>query len=138
MVQGRDLDHGSASVDGQSEAVISESLASALWPGEDPVGSEVELGVDHTIVTVVGVAQDMHERGLEAGKTLAIYWSYNRDPNPSMSFVLHADGEPMAIMPDVRRLLAELEPSIPITGLLTMDTVVQDSTASRAVGVRRA
>lgn len=133
IVQGRDLDHSTASMDGPWEAVISENLASALWPGEDPVGREVELSIGHTIITVVGVAQNMRERGLEAGETLAIYWPFNSNPIPgaSMNFVVHADGEPMAIMPDVRRLLAELDPNIPITNVLTMDTVVQNSTASR-------
>ncbi len=37
----------------------------------------------------------------------------------------------MAIMPDVRRLLAELNPNIPITSVLTMDNLVQNETASR-------
>ncbi len=113
------------------EIVVSESLASALWPGEDPVGREVKL-FDRAdqIATIVGVVEDMRGRGPEGGKILAAYQSIEV-LGWGATLIVHAEGEPSAIMPDVRRLLAELNPNIPVTNVLTLDNLVQNQTASR-------
>lgn len=130
FVRGRDLDH--SILDYPRELVISESLASALWPGEDAVGREVELLNDPDRPgIIVGVVQDMRGRGPETDETLAIYLSLNVLPSAFMSLVVHSEGEPLTIMPDVRRLLAQLDPNVPVTDVLTMDGLVQNSTASR-------
>ena len=131
LVGGRDLDHA-APMDGNWEIVISESLARALWPGESAVGREAELWNDpERIATVVGVVQDMRERGPEAAETLATYFSYDRTMWSPINFVVHTEGEALAVVPDVRRILGELEPSVPLSRVLTMGDLVQGATASR-------
>ncbi len=130
IVQGRDLDH--SILEYPREVVISESLASALWPGQDAVGREVELfNEPDRPGIIVGVVEDMRGRGPETDETLALYLSFSILPFPVMNLVVHAEGEPLAIMPDIRRLLAQLDPNIPVTDVLTMDGLVQNSTASR-------
>ena len=57
--------------------------------------NQVEL-----IGVIVGVVQDMHERGPEAGETLAIYFSYAGIQVSPINFVVHANGDPLAIVPD--------------------------------------
>jgi predicted permease len=131
LVRGRDLEHDVA-MDAPFEVVISERLASSLWPGEDPIGREAELWNDpERIGTVVGVVEDMREQGPEEGETLAVYFSYDRTGWSPINYVVHADGEPLALVPDVRRILAELDPNMPVSRVLTMDDMVESSTASR-------
>ena len=128
IVQGQDLSHR----DGTMEVVISEALANALWPGEDAVGREAELWNDPTnLGTVVGVVEDMRERGPERVETLAIYFSYNFTNWSPINFVVQARGEPLGVVPSVRQVLAAIDPNIPVSRILTMDEMVIDSTASR-------
>ncbi len=82
------------------------------------------------VVTIVGVVEDARGRGPEGGEILAAYQPIEL-LGWGATFVVHAEGESSAIMPDVRRLLAQLDPNIPITNLLTMDNLVQNETASR-------
>ncbi|MGH7677658.1 MAG: ADOP family duplicated permease, partial [Gemmatimonadaceae bacterium] len=43
--------------------VVSEQMASALWPGQDPIGKQLRFGTDTTpFSTVIGVAEDMRAR----------------------------------------------------------------------------
>lgn len=131
LVRGRDLDHG-APMEGTWEVVISESLAAALWPGEDALGRQAELwNQPDQIGLIVGVVEDMRERGPEAEETLAIYFSYDLTAWSPINFVVHAQGESLSVVSDVRRLLAELDPNVPVSRVLTMDDMVQNSTASR-------
>ena len=46
---------------GPPQAVVSESLAYALWPGEDPVGRDIAIVINGGITaTIVGVVADHH------------------------------------------------------------------------------
>ena len=60
--RGFDTSDGPGSVD---VAVINETMASLLWPDEDPLGQQINTGLDGTgiWVTVVGVAADTRNRG---------------------------------------------------------------------------
>ena len=132
IVKGSDLSHQTGATMEGMEVVISESLARALWPDEDAVGREAELWNNpDNIGTVVGVVEDMRERGPERDETLAIYFSYNLTAWSPVNFVIHAQGEPLGLVPGVRTMLAEIDANVPVSRILTMDDMVVDSTASR-------
>ena len=131
LVSGRDLQHGEP-MEGSMEVVISESLAEALWPSEDAVGRQAKLWNEgDRLGLVVGVVEDMRERGPEQDATLAIYFSYDRTGWSPINYVIHARGEPLALVPTVRRILADIDPNMPVSRILTMDALVSDSSSSR-------
>jgi ABC-type antimicrobial peptide transport system permease subunit len=82
---------------------------------------------------VVGVVEDMVGRGPEVQERLAIYPPFDAFPFPFsfVNFVVHVRGDPLTFMPEVRRLLAELDPNLPVSNVLTMDDRIQNETASR-------
>lgn len=132
LVRGSDLGHDEEMGATTMEVVISQSLADALWPMEDAVGRLAELWNDpDRLGLVVGVVEDMRERGPERDATLAIYFSYDRTGWSPINYVVHAQGEPLALVPDVRRILAEIDPNMPVSRVLTMDAMVSDSSSSR-------
>jgi putative ABC transport system permease protein len=54
--------------------VISQSMAKALWPGDEAVGKQIRIGSDTTpFSTVVGVAEDIRGRDLKGGSE---FWYY--------------------------------------------------------------
>jgi len=137
LVQGQDLTHVPPNPDdgglgGEVDIVISESLAQALWPGKDPLGERALLWVSPDRVgTVIGVVEDMRERGPGQDETLAVYFPYNRGGWSPVHFVVHTRGEPRAILPTVRSIVSDIDASLPLSRVLTMDDLMQDSTASR-------
>jgi putative ABC transport system permease protein len=137
ILQGQDLDHqplgdGADGAGPPMDVVLSKSLADAVWPGEDPVGKRAQLWVDPDRVGhVVGVVEDMRERGPGQEETMAIYFSYDYGAWSPIHFVAQTAGQPRAIMPTVRSILGEMDPDLPISRVLTMEEMVQSSTASR-------
>ena len=137
LMRGSDLSHGPPPQDaegtmGPMEIVVSESLAAAVWPGEDPIGRLGQLWITpDRLGRVVGVVEDMRERGPGLDETRAIYFSYNGGGWSPVHFVVHTRGEPRGVLPLARAILGELDPDLPLTRAMTMDEMVRDSTASR-------
>ena len=54
--------------------VISQSMADAIWPGEDAIGKQIRIGSDTTpFSTVVGIAEDMRARQIAGDRE---FWYY--------------------------------------------------------------
>ena len=54
--------------------VVNQTMASALWPGEDAIGQRMRIGNDTMpFLTVIGVAEDMRALSLEGAPE---YWYY--------------------------------------------------------------
>jgi predicted permease len=137
LVQGRDLTHELPEMleDGTPpplDVVISRSLAEAVWPGEDAVGKQAQLWVTPDRVgTVVGVVEDMRERGPDQDERMAIYFTYTVGAWSPVHFVVHTTGAPLDILPTVRALLTEVDPDVPMSRVQTMDEMIGNSMASR-------
>lgn len=113
--------------------VLSENLASRLWPGQDPVGRRVRLwaGQDDNPGEVVGVVGATRERGLDHDPTLLVYLPYAGAGWPTLDFVVHATGDPMSVLPGVRTMLAEIDPRVPVAATWRLEDLVGLSLAGR-------
>ena len=106
-------------------AIISQSTARLLWPGEDAVGRRIQLWADpKEIATVVGVVGDMRERGLENDPTSAVYLSYYQYTWYPVPFVVHTAGEPGLLVPAIRSVLAEMDDELPMSDIRGLDEIV--------------
>ncbi|HSL20581.1 MAG TPA: ABC transporter permease [Vicinamibacterales bacterium] len=113
--------------------IVSQRLADLLWPGEDAVGKHAILwkGQGNRRAEVVGVVGNMRERGLAEPPTLAVYLpSYGSGPS-HMFFAIHTTMPKEALVPIVRSTLSNLDPSLPLSNIQTMEEIVAASTASR-------
>jgi putative ABC transport system permease protein len=45
--------------------------------------------------------------------------------------VVHAQGAPRAVLPSIRAIVDDIDPSLPLSRVLTMDEMMENSTASR-------
>ncbi len=121
-------------------AVVSESLARRYWPGQDPLGRHFKFALsDRTIVGVVG---DIHVRGLENSSEPQVYLPYRQEPNNITLFyapkdlVIRGSGNPMSLLPAVRRIIRDADPEQPVSNVRTLAEIVQADTAPRTVQVR--
>jgi putative ABC transport system permease protein len=107
--------------------IVSESLARAAWPGQDPLGRRLSMNMpsspfDDKWLTVVGVVADVRYREIETAR-LDLYQPYGQSTSVVRDFVLKTAGDPRAIAADVRRIVRGIDPSQPVE-LLTMDQIV--------------
>jgi hypothetical protein len=101
--------------------VVSAQLAARLWPGKDPVGQRArDGGASGPEVTVIGVVRDAKFATLGPSSTARVYMPLRQNYRGWQTLVLHARGNPAAVIRDARQLVASLDPALPTFGATTM------------------
>lgn len=120
-------------------AVVSESLARELWPGQNPLGRQITLGTNDK--TVVGVAGDVRVRGLERPSEPQVYLASGQVPDNNITgyvpkdLIIKAASSPMTLMPAVRDIVKRADPQLPISDVQMLGEIVDGETAPRRAQV---
>ena len=124
-----------------SVVVINEHLAKEQWPGEDPIGKRITMddpSDPSSWMTVVGVVKDARQLRWADPIGNEVYLPYLQSPkylddiSPARTYltlVVRTVGDPAAIAPAVRREIAALDPSVVVSQVQTMETVVAEANA---------
>ena len=96
-------------------AIISESMARRLWPGEIPIGRRIRMGrarpVDHEIV---GVAEDIRIGGLYEAPEMYVYVSYAQHPQSFGLLLVETQTDTAGVVAPVRHEIATLDAKVPV------------------------
>jgi putative ABC transport system permease protein len=113
--------------------IIANRVAQQLWPGENAVGRQIILwkGQRESVAEVIGVVGDMRDWDLADAPSLAVYIPYYGASMTPLNFIVHTSASPSAIIPTVRSILRELEPTAPVSNIRTLDELVGASVAAR-------
>jgi putative ABC transport system permease protein len=130
--------------DSQQVAVVNETMARTYWPGRDPIGQRIRLGrgaVNRPWVTVVGVVADERHNGITAAVKEKFYRPHSQFHRSTgnavrgMTLVVRGPGDVTRLTGSVRAVLREMDPSLPLAGVRTMDEVVNAAMVTpRATG----
>ena len=120
---GRDFDMARRS--GVREALIDTHLAAQFFPTRSPLGTTVAIG--QRSVTVVGVVTQARLHDLHQDGRPQIYLRADDAAAYTPSFVLRSNGDPRAVVADVRRVVHQVDPRIPVSSVLTMEEIVTDA-----------
>jgi predicted permease len=102
-------------------AMVNESMAQRLWPGQDPLGRTFQVhGHGEGPVEVVGVVADSKFRNYRAPVAPGFFLPFAQSSVAEMSLLVRADGNPMALAPLLRGALREMDGTIPQPELMTM------------------
>ncbi len=112
--------------------VINEAFAAQHFPNENPIGKHIHRsswwpGMPDDF-EVIGVAANERFRGLENEADPATYFSL---PQFQMAqyLLLRTQGDPLALLPAVRREIWALDRSLPVEGANAMTTVLDEQLA---------
>ncbi len=106
--------------------VINESMKKAFWPDRDPLGQMFSSGNQHgPWRQVIGVVSDVRQWGLTNPPRPEAYDVFSGRSN--FYLVLHTSMQPSALTPEVRRRLEQLDPSLPLFSVRTMDQVIAEN-----------
>lgn len=94
-------------------AIVNETMADRLFPGEDPLGRLVYRGPDaQTAYTVVGVVADVHQADLKEPSYPEIYFPYAQSPLSRMYVVARTHGDAEAVLAAMERAILALDGGI--------------------------
>jgi predicted permease len=112
-------------------AVINDIYAKQVYPNEDPIGKRVRFGRANSSspwITIVGVAKSFRHYTLPEEMKPAIYLNMLAYPAYSQTFVLRTtQSDPAALIPAMRSIVSQIDPSVPLYEARTFDEVVSRS-----------
>jgi predicted permease len=131
----------SSDYSGTSRAVlINQAEANQLWPNQDPIGKHIEYLVDeptpsvmdfNVAYMVVGVVGDTHHRSLDRDSGLETYLPMDpRNEKPVMNILLRSNLSSAELAGSLRSLVMQINPSVPVTKVRTLESVITSSTAA--------
>ena len=130
LLRGRALTAADRSGSPQS-AVINEEAAHRYFASEDPIGRRLIMGFDGDSAAarydIVGIVGNVKHLDLRAAAEPAIYRAQAQAPEGAMDVVLRTSEPPMAVVPDVRRVVSALDPNLPIEEVRAVDDAVAAS-----------
>ena len=117
--------------------VISESMARRFWPGGNALGSRLRMGPDPSapFLEIVGIVADVRNDPARAEPEPMMYASNRSDPWGGSTFLIRTAGDPLALVPAVRRELAAIDPRVPIDDALTLRGMLAEGLSGRKLPV---
>ncbi len=115
-------------------ALINESFAQRMFPGQDPLGQRLRIGgTDTPLLTVVGVVGDVKQVSLAADEVDAVYLptTQARFTDRLLSLVVRAQGDAAALAPALRKAIWSVDKDRPISRVATMDDLLAKTAAER-------
>jgi putative ABC transport system permease protein len=104
-------------------AVVNETFAARMWPGEEAIGRRVSIGgADGPWITVVGVARDIKYNALAEDPTPMLYLPWGQHGGGDV--VLHVRATParaVTIASELSRLLRDVDPLLPPVRAVPME-----------------
>jgi predicted permease len=134
IVAGRSFDRTDNASQGKV-AIVNETLAKRIWKGQNPIGQRLRppsgsFGATNDVWhTVIGVAKDVRQRGVErpAGTELYVSLDQHAVAPPSMNVVMRTTLPPAALSGTIERIVREVAPAVPVVRLRDMDSVFAES-----------
>jgi predicted permease len=137
IVRGREF-AASDAAGAPNVVLINDSFAQKYFHGRDPIGQRIKtLFGSEQELTVIGVMADMKREGVDlpAGTELIVplaQWpslSTNAAAPKTMYVVLRTTGDPAELIPAAHRAVAELDPTLPVFDVHTMNDVLWEAVA---------
>jgi putative ABC transport system permease protein len=112
-------------------AIVSQSLAARLWPGQEPLGKAIGDGV--TSDTVVGVVPDtVYRSALEREAPPFYYVPLAQNYEAGVGLHVRAvDGDPLALLSTVRSVVHDVDPRVAVARPQRLRDVFDQSIASQ-------
>jgi ABC-type antimicrobial peptide transport system permease subunit len=127
--------------------IVSRSLAEHFWPGQDPIGKRIRMGMQETPTpwtTVVGEVGDVKQNTPDANTGYQFYQPASQNvasygalaPADSLNaqggtIVLRTVRDPEQTADSLRAVVREIDPQLPLTQVQSMEHAVGETEAPR-------
>jgi predicted permease len=114
-------------------AVVNETMARTLWPGQNVVGQTVTNYGGQVLGVVVGVVADVRHEALEGASGSELYLAMRQTADyAAMQLVVRTALPPDSLAAGLRTALRPIDPNLPVRDFVTLQDLVD-----RAVSPRR-
>lgn len=127
LLKGRDFTRQDTAERASPVAIVNETFAKKVWPGQDPIGKALLDG--QIRVPVVGVVADTIQLSLEEPPRPEIF--YLRTTYKDMVLVVRTAADPATFRKAIAHEVWAIDPELPVRDIRSMTFLVSHSTAQR-------
>jgi putative ABC transport system permease protein len=124
LLQGRDFDSQDRA-GSQDVIVVNRALAETFFPGENPIGKQIhdrDEWLGRKDWTIVGVVENIRHAGPDfAEARFLAYTPYSQRGLFREFLLLRTAGDPATLVPAVRKIVAEIDPDVPVDRATSYD-----------------
>ena len=115
----------------QKVAVVSETFARKFWPDQDPVGKRVRMESSpeeqNPWYTVIGVVSDVKQRGLDAGRTMQMYFPFTQFDSFALNLLVRTASDPTSVASAVQKEIRAMDKDQAAFDIAPMNQVLSNS-----------
>jgi predicted permease len=141
VLEGRSFDTRDTA-DSRAVIIIDERLAKRFWPGGNALGKRMWRPRSAEDVMnpetaehfdIVGIVESIQMRGLTSQRDVvgAYYFPLSQSPRRGLDFTVKSSTDPQTLIAPVRRVIAGLDPELPLFDIRTMPERIDRSLADR-------
>lgn len=132
LVRGRMFDDDDRS-ESPRVALLNRTAADVLFPGEDPVGRFVEVGVMSAPARreIVGVVEDVRPAGLDSEPRPELFIPVTQSSNAGLTYVVRTPGDAERILPALQQAILAVDPLQTIHQTMTLEGLFRASLVER-------
>ncbi len=124
VIQGREFTEADSAT-APKVAIINETFSTKIWPGENPLGKSFRTKKDGPPIQVVGVTRTGKYLFLYETPQLFVYFPLAQHYVSGGTLFVHTQGDPQQLVPAARDQFRQLDASLPVFAVTTMDAHVQ-------------
>lgn len=109
--------------------IVNETFARRFWPRENAIAKRIVVGRSTEGWEVVGVAQDIKNRGLAQESQPQVYIPFPQLPWGNMNLLVRTEVAPESLTSAIRAQVAAVDPDQPVTGVQTVEALMDTSRA---------
>jgi len=134
LVEGRLIDghHGNGTA---LVALINETMARNLWPGENPIAKRFKKGgfrEDAPWITIVGIVGDVHQAGLAQPARAEMYLPYQQQQFfPPDYLAVRTSRDPMLLAEPIRQQVWSVDKQQPVAQVMPLEQLVGENLAPK-------
>jgi predicted permease len=124
VIQGREFTEADSAT-GPKVAIVNEAFAKKIWPGENSVGKSFRTKKDGPPIQVVGVTRTGKYLFLYETPQLFVYLPLAQSYLAGANLFVYTESDPQQLVGAVRDQISQLDASLPVFGVNTMDAHVK-------------
>jgi putative ABC transport system permease protein len=131
LLEGRTFETQDENPNAMPVVIVNQALAKRFWTGS-PIGRRVNPAFSDPKIwcTIVGVVEDTKNAGMDKPAGPELYFQVrqaNQFLGPNLNFVVRASNVSAPLEGSIRNAVRELDPSLPVYNLWSMNEVVSKS-----------
>ena len=123
VIQGREFREADTA-SSPKVAIVNEAFAKKIWPGQDPVGKIFRTDKSGPPIQVVGLTRTGKYMYLYETPQLYVYFPMAQRYSSGATLFVYSVGDPGQLASSVRDQISQVDGSLPVFGVTTMDAHV--------------